>query len=349
MIKYFITTILLSIGVFFWGFAQSDVNQNENVVYLLKKSQEKLVQLNYEGALEDCEAALAVCPNCSSPYFQKVIIYTAEKKFDEAEKALKKASKLSTKIYDNIRHEIHLKYYRGNVEEAFDILQREIDKDTSKKSIAYWCDARASYFTKEKKYALAYKDYCTIKSIYPNNNRILALMIIHEIHIDAKEKYEQHMKEFTFNKNTKDSANVYYNKGLFSYYLKDYKTALYYFNNALEVNKEMNQAFTLKAINLALLNRYDSALYCINIALEKYKNNSYILYNRGFIYTLAGNFDSAILDLERSIKLYDKDPHPYNSLAYIYSKTDIQKSKYYQQKANEVGGKEHLHYWKLDY
>ena len=174
--------------------------------------------------------------------------------------------------------------------------------------------------------------------MYPNNNRILALMIIHEIHVNEKEKYEQHMKEFTFNANNKDSASVFYNKGLFSYYLKDYNTALYFFNCALQVKKDMNQALIIKSVNLALLNKLDSAFYCIDKALEKQKNNAYIINYRGFIYTLAGNFDSAIVDLEKSIALNEKDPHPYNSLAYIYSKTDIKKAKYYQQKANEVGG-----------
>lgn len=339
-------TFMLS---FHFCIAQNINNQESSITYLIKKSQNKLLELDYEGALEDCEAAIAVCPTCSSPYFQQVVIYTVGKKYNEAEKALKKACKLSTNLKDNIRHKVYLNYYSGKVDDAFALLKDEIDKDTTKQNLAYWYDLRASYFTYEKKYKLAYNDYCKIMSMYPNNNRILALMIIHEIHVNEKEKYEQHMKEFTFKENGKDSASIFYNKGLFGYYLKDYNTALINFNCALQVKKDMNQALILKAVNLSLINKFDSALYCINIALEKHKNNAYILYNRGFIYTLAGNFDSAIVDLEKSIALNEKDPHPYNSLAYIYSKIDIQKSKAYQQKANEVGGKEHVHYWKLDY
>ena len=346
------TFVFLSITFIFsihFCVAQNSNNQDNNITYLINKSQEKLRDFDYQGALEDCDAAIAVCPTCSSPYFQKVIIYTVEKKYNDAEKALKKACKLSTNQKDNIRHEVYLNYYSGKVDDAFALLQREIDKDSSRRNLAYWYDLRASYFTYQKKYKLAYIDYCKLISMYPNNNRILALMIIHEIHVNEKEKYEQHMKEFTFNANNKDSASVFYNKGLFSYYLKDYNTALYFFNCALQVKKDMNQALIIKSVNLALLNKFDSAFYCIDKALEKQKNNAYIINYRGFIYTLAGNFDSAIVDLEKSIALNEKDPHPYNSLAYIYSKTDIKKAKYYQQKANEVGGKEYVHFWKLDY
>jgi tetratricopeptide (TPR) repeat protein len=346
--------LFVSLAIFFtvclhFCIAQNTNYQENSIANLIKKSQEKLREFDYVGALEDCETAIAVCPSCSSPYFQQVVIYTVGKKYNEAEKALKKACKLSTNIKDNVRHEVYLKYYSGKIDDAFALIQKEIDKDTSKNNLAYWYDLRASYFTYEKKYKLAYNDYCKLISMYPNNNRILALMIIHEIHVNEKEKYEQHMKEFTFKENGKDSASIFYNKGLFSYYLKDYHTALTYFNCAIQVKKDMNQALVLKAVNLALLNKFDSTFYFINKALEKNKNNAYFLYNRGFIYTLAGNFDSAIVDLEKSIALNEKDPHPYNTLAYIYSKTDTQKSKTYQQKANEIGGKEHVHYWKLDY
>lgn len=332
-----------------FSFHKTQAQQSDNVKYYLNLANEKILNKDYTGAIEDCEVAELLCPNCTAPLYQKMLIYATTKKFKEAEKALKKAYSLNKSSNEYARYSIILKYEKGLMNEVYSDIQKEIDKDSINIKATIWYHLRASYYTKERKYKLAYQDNQKILFLNPSSSSVLNSIILHEIVTEQTEKYTEHLKEYVFNEQKKDSVSVYGNMGMFCYYLKQYTNAVKYCDSCLKLNKSSLKASVYKALSLAQLGEYDSALAYINKDIKKRPNDASLINNRGFIFLLGNKIDSAVADFEKTIEMDNNDPHPYTNLAYIYHNSDKEKAKEYYKKGLQIGGVEYIPYWKLSF
>lgn len=339
------------LSICLYTFPQETNQFQANIRLLLEQANEKCLQKKFIQAIKDCEIAELLCPNCTAPHYQKMIIYADSGDIKNAEKELKKAYKLNHFSNDYSKYSIILKLKQKLTKEAYTDLQKLIDADSLGTNAIYWYTFRATLHTQNKNYTEAYKDNKKIFSLNPYNLFALSSMINHELYINDTVTANEHILSFTLNKYFNDSFKIYSDRGYFYYKLKKYNKALSYFDSALLLSPKNIKGIIGKALVFASLTNYSAAINLANQALKLKPNNASLLNNRGFIYILCNYYDSAISDLKKSIAISQEDAMPYNNLAYIYYKIggeeNISKSKELQIKAKEVGGSEYIPYWKI--
>jgi tetratricopeptide (TPR) repeat protein len=334
-------------------FLQSVTAQNsfqKNLNYLYDQCYEKFENQDFEGALEDCETAIAICPVCVDTYLLKIKIYNATKKFKLAYIALSKAKKLSP---NNILNDLYLAYIKiaeSKIKEGYKIIQKNIDEDSNRLDVLFWYYERGEISLMLRNDSAAYKDFSKIYELIPTDNNALAKIFQLEVLFHQNEKVQLHLKQLVLNKETKDTALFYYDKGSVFYLLKKYDTAIENLSSCIAISKNAYNAIMVRGICFAYLHKNIEALQDANDALKIRPNNAFLNNSKGFIHILLNNYDSAIIYLQKAIQLGSKEPELYNNLGYIYYKlygyTNNEKAVAYFDKAIEIGGKNYQPYWK---
>jgi len=96
------------------------------------------------------------------------------------------------------------------------------------------------------------------------------------------------------------------NRGMWLYNSGDYEKAIMEFDDVIDSQPEMGEAYNDRAIAYFAIGEIDQALEDLNKAIELMKNPALSYNNRGYIYYFEGNYRQAIDDLEKAIEL---SPH----------------------------------------
>jgi len=113
------------------------------------------------------------------------------------------------------------------------------------------------------------------------------------------------------------SNNIYdyYNFGnIFFYYARDYKTAINYYEKAIEMDKnekklgkkDLISAIDNSGMAYAMMKDYKTAIFRFNSGLSKFTDYPSFYYNRSCAFAELGEREKALLDLELALKNRDK-------------------------------------------
>jgi tetratricopeptide (TPR) repeat protein len=121
------------------------------------------------------------------------------------------------------------------------------------------------------------------------------------------------------------NAETYFNRGTFSYTIKNYKEAIEYFDKSLQFGHETNykytHALTMKGTNLDRLGKYKEAIKCYDEAMVIEPENDYPHINKASALNKMGKFDESIRCCKNVLDIDSKNDIAINTMGYaLYGK-----------------------------
>ena len=113
-------------------------------------------------------------------------------------------------------------------------------------------------------------------------------------------------------------ANQKLEEGNKFYYAGDYKGAIKFFNEALQLKSDWDWAYNNRGAAYRNLKQYEFALQDYNRAVELNPNNFEAYFNRGLTFYSQKQYDSAIQDYDKAISLNPNYFQAYNNRGYVY-------------------------------
>ncbi len=130
--------------------------------------------------------------------------------------------------------------------------------------------------------------------------------------------------------NANDSAREYFKFAKFSYDEGEYKKALVFINNAIEIDSEYTNGLILRAEIQLKLEDYTAVINDVSSVLQQTSHSNTILSHiyalRGAAYYFASDIERASLDLNRSISFGSEEAMPHFYLGLI----DYENGSYFQ-------------------
>jgi tetratricopeptide (TPR) repeat protein len=117
-----------------------------------------------------------------------------------------------------------------------------------------------------------------------------------------------------------DSCIVLYNRGRAYYNERAYDQAVSCFSQAIYANPDFFQAWNMRGLSLALLEKYPEAIKDYDQAILLNPNYVKALNNRGWAYYKQRNYQLALQDLNEAVSLAPNAPRPLIARAYTYLK-----------------------------
>ncbi|MCX7908488.1 MAG: tetratricopeptide repeat protein [Ignavibacteria bacterium] len=113
------------------------------------------------------------------------------------------------------------------------------------------------------------------------------------------------------------SQENFKSKGISSFYKKDYRNSIKYFNQAIEKGDSSYEVFYFRGLAKLYSNDFESALNDLTISIEKGGNTPDVFNNRGIIYLYLGDFKLAIDDFNKALELDSTFAEAYTNRATV--------------------------------
>lgn len=283
----------------------TDARMNIGVIYqALEKDAE---------AVEQFSSILQYDPFCAEAYFNLALCRTAKKMFREAipdfEKAIERRPDYAEAINGRGVCYKELEMYEAAKADFLKTLELVPTHYNARYNLAL--------------IALREKEYLQAKEIF--TGLVIESPQDMECHARLGEVYlEMNMYQEALNElklaieNGAHSVLTFKQAGTCSYYIGDYKQAVYYLNRALSIEPENGELLNNLAMIYQAKKEFGVALSYAELAYQYMPYSSEIVNNLGVISEQNGNYDAAATHFKRAIELDSDNVDPLYNLGNIY-------------------------------
>ncbi len=145
-------------------------------------------------------------------------------------------------------------------------------------------------------------------------------------------------------------AETYFNRGTFSYTIKNYKEAIKYLDKSLKIGPEINykykDALTMKGTNLDRLKKYREAIVFFDKVLDIDPDNDYALINKGSALNKLKKYDEGIICCDKVLNIDPDNTIALNTKGYgLYGLKKYEKAIKVHKKALKLNSSEIFAYF----
>jgi len=115
-----------------------------------------------------------------------------------------------------------------------------------------------------------------------------------------------------------EAAETYFKRGTDSSQKGDYRGAILYYNQAIDINPGFVVAYLNRGYSYSRMGEFEKALADYSKAIELNPRYAIAYNNRGFVYRKMGEYDRAILDYTKAIEIDPRYASAYYNRGHIY-------------------------------
>ena len=119
-----------------------------------------------------------------------------------------------------------------------------------------------------------------------------------------------------------DNPQELFDRGIFSYELDDFEEAIEFFDMALELKPDFEDALYFKSLSLARIDEFKKALEVINKAIKLNLNNDKLWNDKANFLVKLNRFDEAYVCFDKAIELNPTDDIIWSNKAFAYLEND---------------------------
>lgn len=267
-------------------------------------------EINLSSAIEQCKSAINISPSNPNARIYAAYFLEMAKKYDEAEKELKEAIKLSP-----------LKSARSRLSLASMYIDKMHDTNLNAKDLS-----QSLYYMLSGSLSIPL-DNSSMKMLYKSISKNFSLIfydLLGKI-LEKTKNYSMAVKAYDFAANSTGRNEVYYQKiGDINIKEEDVDTARKAYIKALQ-NNPYNKELLLKVATITQIyfeNDIDTALDCYSKLLEVEENSSNIYYELGHLYLKKEDIINSVNAFKLALEKDEENPFYHNALAYALVKAE---------------------------
>lgn len=267
-------------------------------------------EINLSSAIEQCKSAINISPSNPNARIYAAYFLEMAKKYDEAEKELKEAIKLSP-----------LKSARSRLSLASMYIDKMHDTNLNAKDLS-----QSLYYMLSGSLSIPL-DNSSMKMLYKSISKNFSLIfydLLGKI-LEKTKNYSMAVKAYDVAANSTGRNEVYYQKiGDINIKEEDVDTARKAYIKALQ-NNPYNKELLLKVATITQIyfeNDIDTALDCYSKLLEVEENSSNIYYEIGHLYLKKEDIINSVNAFKLALEKDEENPFYHNALAYALVKAE---------------------------
>lgn len=267
-------------------------------------------EINLSSAIEQCKSAINISPSNPNARIYAAYFLEMAKKYDEAEKELKEAIKLSP-----------LKSARSRLSLASMYIDKMHDTNLNAKDLS-----QSLYYMLSGSLSIPL-DNSSMKMLYKSISKNFSLIfydLLGKI-LEKTKNYSMAVKAYDVAANSTGRNEVYYQKiGDINIKEEDVDTARKAYIKALQ-NNPYNKELLLKVATITQIyfeNDIDTALDCYSKLLEVEENSSNIYYELGHLYLKKEDIINSVNAFKLALEKDEENPFYHNALAYALVKAE---------------------------
>ena len=267
-------------------------------------------EINLSSAIEQCKSAINISPSNPNARIYAAYFLEMAKKYDEAEKELKEAIKLSP-----------LKSARSRLSLASMYIDKMHDTNLNAKDLS-----QSLYYMLSGSLSIPL-DNSSMKMLYKNISKNFSLIFYDLLGkvLEKTKNYSMAVKAYDVAANSTGRNEVYYQKiGDINIKEEDVNTARKAYIKALQ-NNPYNKELLLKVATITQIyfeNDIDTALDCYSKLLEVEENSANIYYELGHLYLKKNDVINSVNAFKLALEKDEENPFYHNALAYALVKAE---------------------------
>ncbi len=267
-------------------------------------------EINLSSAIEQCKSAINISPSNPNARIYAAYFLEMAKKYDEAEKELKEAIKLSP-----------LKSARSRLSLASMYIDKMHDTNLNAKDLS-----QSLYYMLSGSLSIPL-DNSSMKMLYKNISKNFSLIFYDLLGkvLEKTKNYSMAVKAYDVAANSTGRNEVYYQKiGDINIKEEDVDTARKAYIKALQ-NNPYNKELLLKVATITQIyfeNDIDTALDCYSKLLEVEENSANIYYELGHLYLKKNDVINSVNAFKLALEKDEENPFYHNALAYALVKAE---------------------------
>ena len=267
-------------------------------------------EINLSSAIEQCKSAINISPSNPNAHIYAAYFLEMAKKYDEAEKELKEAIKLSP-----------FKSARSRLSLASMYIDKMHDTNLNAKDLS-----QSLYYMLSGSLSIPL-DNSSMKMLYKNITKNFSLIFYDFLGkvLEKTKNYSMAVKAYDVAANSTGRNEVYYQKiGDINIQEEDIETARKAYIKALETNP-YNKELLLKVATITQVyydHDIDTAIDCYTKLLEVEENSSNIYYELGHLYLKKEDVINSVSAFKLALTKDEGNPFYHNALAYALVKAE---------------------------
>ncbi len=267
-------------------------------------------EINLSSAIEQCKSAINISPSNPNARIYAAYFLEMAKKYDEAEKELKEAIKLSP-----------FKSARSRLSLASMYIDKMHDTNLNAKDLS-----QSLYYMLSGSLSIPL-DNSSMKMLYKNIAKNFSLIFYDLLGkvLEKTKNYSMAVKAYDVAANSTGRNEVYYKKiGDINIQEDDIETARNAYIKALEANP-YNKDLLLKVATITQVyydSDIDTAIDCYTKLLEVEENSSNIYYELGHLYLKKEDIINSVSAFKLALTKDEENPFYHNALAYALVKAE---------------------------
>lgn len=267
-------------------------------------------EINLSSAIEQCKSAINISPSNPNARIYTAYFLEMAKKYDEAEKELKEAIKLSP-----------LKSARSRLSLASMYIDKMHDTNINAKDFS-----QSIYYMLSGSLSIPL-DYPSMRMLYKNLSKNFSLMFYDLLGkvLEKTKNYSMAVKAYDVAANSTGRNEVYYQKiGDINIKEEDIDTARKAYIKALQ-NNPYNKELLLKVATITQIyfeNDINTAIDCYSKLLEVEENSANIYYELGHLYLKKNDVINSVNAFKLALDKDLENPFYHNALAYALVKAE---------------------------
>ncbi len=267
-------------------------------------------EINLSSAIEQCKSAINISPSNPNARIYAAYFLEMAKKYDEAEKELKEAIKLSP-----------FKSARSRLSLASMYIDKMHDTNLNAKDFS-----QSLYYMLSGSLSIPL-DYPSMRMLYKNLSKNFSLIFYDLLgkFLEKTKNYSMAVKAYDVAANSTGRNEIYYQKiGDINIKEEDVETARNAYIKALETNP-YNKELLLKVATITQIyyeNDINTAIDCYSKLLEIEENSANIYYELGHLYLKKEDIINSVNAFKLALNKDEENPFYHNALAYALVKAE---------------------------
>lgn len=267
-------------------------------------------EINLSSAIEQCKSAINISPSNPNARIYAAYFLEMAKKYDEAEKELKEAIKLSP-----------FKSARSRLSLASMYIDKMHDTNLNAKDFS-----QSLYYMLSGSLSIPL-DYPSMRMLYKNLSKNFSLIFYDLLgkFLEKTKNYSMAVKAYDVAATSTGRNEIYYQKiGDINIKEEDVETARNAYIKALETNP-YNKELLLKVATITQIyyeNDINTAIDCYSKLLEIEENSANIYYELGHLYLKKDDIINSVNAFKLALNKDEENPFYHNALAYALVKAE---------------------------
>ncbi len=267
-------------------------------------------EINLSSAIEQCKSAINISPSNPNARIYTAYFLEMAKKYDEAEKELKEAIKLSP-----------LKSARSRLSLASMYIDKMQDTNINAKDLS-----QSLYYMLSGSLSIPL-DNSSMKMLYKNISKKFSLIFYDLLGkvLEKTKNYSMAVKAYDVAANSTGRTEIYYQKiGDINIKEENVDTARNAYIKALQ-NNPYNKELLLKVATITQIyfdSDVNTAIDCYSKLLELEDNNANIYYELGHLYLKKNDIINSVNAFKLALEKDEINPFYHNALAYALVKAE---------------------------